>query len=291
MALDPKKLEKPLVKLRKLLRKTSRVPGQDEVHDIRTNTRRVEAVVEALHLRKKRKGRRVLKAVTPIRKPAGHVRDMDVLTGFCATLSNNGEDPCLVRLLEVLDQRRARRARKLRKTISKQRSKISRRLKACASLIKKHVDKSSAKVRREWPVDAALTALRVSTELMKWPGLSTDNLHAFRLKVKELRYILQLSGQHNALNERSGEVKDQIGEWHDWIELGAIANDVLSNCKDCTLIARIQSIARQRFEIALKSAQSLREVHLEEQGSRDVGSRKKGSIKEAVLKASAELAA
>jgi len=291
MALDAKKLEQPLLKLRKLLREASRVPGQDEVHDIRTNTRRVEAVVEALHLYKQRKGRRVLKAVTPIRKSAGVVRDMDVLTGFSATLSSNGQNSCLVRLLGFLREERARGARKLRKKISKRKSETSRRLKVCASSIKKTVDKHSVKVRRDWPVDAASTALRISAELGKWPSLSTDNLHAFRLKVKELRYVLQLSGQRNALTERLGEVKDQIGEWHDWIELRAIAKAVLSDCKNCSLVSRIENTARQRFETALKSAQSLRDANFGKQGGRDARSRKRGSIKEAVLKASAELAA
>jgi CHAD domain-containing protein len=112
MPLDPNKLDKPLVKLRKLVRKMSKVPTQDEVHDIRTNTRRVEATVEALQLSRMRKGRRLLLAVTPIRKKAGNVRDMDVLTDFSATLSKNHDRACLVKLLEHLGEERARGASK-----------------------------------------------------------------------------------------------------------------------------------------------------------------------------------
>ena len=162
MALDPKKLDKPLIKLRKLVRKMSKVPTQDEVHDIRTNTRRVEATLEALQLDRTAKGRRVLLAVTPIRKKAGDVRDMDVLTGFSATLSRSRDAQCVVKLLEHLGEQRARAARKLRNTVAKRRKAASRRLKACSSLIEKNFANGTARLLREWPEDAVAAALRMS---------------------------------------------------------------------------------------------------------------------------------
>lgn len=250
MPLDPKKLDKPLVKLRKLLRKMSNVPTQDEVHDIRTNTRRVEATLEALQLTRMRKGRRLLLAITPIRKRAGDVRDMDVLTGFSATLSSNHDGQCLVKLLEYLGEERARGASKLRKTVAKRRKTASKRLKACSSLLEKNFDKRIGKLQKEWPADAVAAALRMSGELTSWPRLSTGNLHSFRLKVKEMRYVLQLSGQEDELTDDLGEVKDRIGEWHDWTELDAIAREVLSECKNCGVITRIEQTAKQKFETA-----------------------------------------
>jgi CHAD domain-containing protein len=144
MPLDRKKMEKPFIKLRKLLRKISKVPTQDEVHDIRTNTRRVEATLQALQLDGRRKGRRVLRAITPMRKKAGDVRDMDVLTGFSAMLSSKGDDQCLVKLLEHLGAARARGASRLRKTVAKRRKVAGMRLKACALLVEKNFDKRSA---------------------------------------------------------------------------------------------------------------------------------------------------
>jgi CHAD domain-containing protein len=84
MALDPKELKKPLSKLRKLLKKMPKQPTPEQVHDLRTNTRRVEASLKALQLDRNGEGRQVLKAVTPMRKRAGGVRDMDVLTGFAS---------------------------------------------------------------------------------------------------------------------------------------------------------------------------------------------------------------
>lgn len=292
MPLDPKKLEKSFIKLRKLVRKMPRDATQDEVHDIRTNTRRIEATLQALQLDGRREGRRVLRAVKPMRKKAGNVRDMDVLTSFAATLSSRGDDQCLVKLLEYLGQERGRGASKLRKTVAKHRKAASRSLRECASLIEKNFDKNrSTKLKREWPINATADALRISGELSTWPRLSSQNLHPFRLKVKQMRYVLQLSGEDSELSARLDEVKDQIGEWHDWTELDAIARRVLSECNNCKVMAQIEHTAKQRFESALKGAQQLRAKFFALQRKGRKRDSKKVAIKEPVLKASARLAA
>jgi CHAD domain-containing protein len=43
MALDLNRADKPVRKLRKLLKKMSNPPTPEEVHDFRTNSRRVDA--------------------------------------------------------------------------------------------------------------------------------------------------------------------------------------------------------------------------------------------------------
>ena len=106
MPLDPDMLQKPLNKLRKLLKKLPRQPAPEQVHDLRTRIRRVEATLHALLLDRKRKGQQVLRAVTPIRKRAGKVRDMDVFVRFASTLSSDSDSECLVQLLEHLGHRR-----------------------------------------------------------------------------------------------------------------------------------------------------------------------------------------
>jgi len=70
--------------------------------------------------------------------------------------------------------------------------------------------------------------------------------------------MLQLSGEDTELTERLDEVKDEIGEWHDWTELSAIAKEVLSDCKDCKVLGQIGDTAKRRFEKAIRSAQQLR---------------------------------
>jgi hypothetical protein len=79
-----------------------------------------------------------------MRKKAGDVREMDVLTGLSAMLLSKGDDQRLIKLLEHLGAARARGASKWRKTVAKRRKVAGRRLKACALLVEKNFDKRSA---------------------------------------------------------------------------------------------------------------------------------------------------
>jgi CHAD domain-containing protein len=113
MSLDPAKLQEPLRKLRKLLKNFPKQTSPEQVHSLRTRSRRIEAMVQALKLTSRRNERRLLQELAPVRKKAGKVRDMDVLTGFSATLHPD-EEQCLIELIEYLGAERYRQCRKLR---------------------------------------------------------------------------------------------------------------------------------------------------------------------------------
>lgn len=214
---------------------------------------------------------------------------MDVLTGYAITLQGDGDTRCLVDLIEYLGQMRARGASRLRRTVAKRRKAASKGLKACSSLIEKKFDKRRSSKLTEWPVDATADALQISGELANWPKLSTQNLHPFRLKVKELGYVLQLSGEDNEFVDKLGEVKDAVGEWHDWCELNTIAKDVLSDCKDCCVIRQIRRTRKEKFAAAVQGAQRLRSTYFEAEGTKGTSARRK-RIKKTVLEATARLA-
>ncbi len=57
---------------------------QDEVHDIRTHATGLRLLFRLCNWIAAGRAAAVLRAVTPMRKKAGDVRDMDVLTGFAA---------------------------------------------------------------------------------------------------------------------------------------------------------------------------------------------------------------
>jgi len=286
MPLNVDKLEKPLKGLRKSLNKLPKKPSPDQVHKIRTRTRRVEATLHTLQLDRKGKGQRLLRAVAPVRKQAGKVRDMDVLTAFATTLSVDEDNECRVQLLEYLGHERFRGARKLHKTISRQKRVAAQSLKRCAATIGRKLNGNKGRTR--WPADASATAMQLSGELESWPKLNSHNLHAFRLKVKELRYVLQLSGEDGEFVDALGEVKDKIGEWHDWTELAAIAEEALQHTGRCEVIEEIRATAKRRFEDALELARQLRKRYLEAPSKRGTTSK---TVKEPVLKATAKLAA
>ena len=135
------------------------------------------------------------------------------------------------------------------------------------------------------------SSLEIERELSDWPKLNEGNIHPFRLKVKELRYVLQLGETGDSkLIDTLGAVKDQIGLWHDWSELSAIAAKVLDHGAACPIAAQIRTRTREELQKALDSANRLRADYLTNESS---GSRRKGVVKEihpAMVKAASRLA-
>ena len=93
--------------------------------------------------------------------------------------------------------------------------------------------------------------------------LNAENIHAFRLKVKELRYILQLSDDANSeLGEALGNVQRRVGDWHDWHQLHEIASEILIPERDLALLERIDETTKRKFDQALAAANRLRGKYL-----------------------------
>jgi CHAD domain-containing protein len=106
--------------------------------------------------------------------------------------------------------------------------------------------------------------------------LGPATLHPYRLKLKELRYVLELEERHPARQELIDAIKkvqDAIGEWHDWMSLGDISTDVLDHDR-CRVIAQIKATAASRFANALAAALSLRSRYAAESPSGRAQSRK-----------------
>src|SRR5436190_5997340 len=215
MPLDVDRLQKPVRKLRKFMKKTPRRPTPDEVHDLRTNTRRVEASMEALSLDSKREGERLLKDLARVRRRAGKVRDMDVLTGFASNVHPKGEQDCVVQLLEHLGARRGKYTKKLYTEVRQSGPELRKRLKRIAARIDKlaQAQDESSGDRNAAASEVAASALRLSTELATPSRLGRINLHPYRLKVKALRNVLQMAQRANddPFVKSLGEVKEASG--------------------------------------------------------------------------------
>lgn len=261
MPLLPDELQKPVRKLPKIINKLSRRPAPEQVHDLRTCMRRIEATFHALMLDSRRNEQMLLKTIKPVRRKAGTVRDLDVQTAFATTLHPQGDEECVVELLEYIGAKRYAQARKLRRIARRNSPALSRRLKKTSRYLEKGFDPANNNQKsNEWPADATALALQLSGELASWPRLGPNNLHPFRLKVKELRYVLQLADNRDSeLIDRLGEVKDAIGEWHDWEVLAGTAEKALGQGNGRNLIKLIRSIAKQKYDHGLSLANRLRE--------------------------------
>jgi CHAD domain-containing protein len=280
MALDAKRMQKTIRKLRKLVRKTPKRPTPENIHDLRTYTRRFEAAVAALNLDSRRNERRLLRDLSRARKRAGKIRDMDALTSYTANVNANQQQDCLVQLLEYLGARRYGQAERLQAEMRKRRCALRRRLKRASVRIDKLMvatNKDSAAAQNGASADAMASAVKLSEELTVPATLTKNNLHPYRLKVKELRYVLQMadSPDTRAFIDSLGEVKDAIGEWHDWEELIVIAADLDEHGPNCKLVEELKKISQRKYEHALSLTNQMRKDYLRGSAS----ARKRGSLR------------
>jgi CHAD domain-containing protein len=233
------------------------------VHDLRTNCRRIEALLPALSLDADRNGRRILKQISKLRKRAGKVRDMDVLTGYAASVVQPvGEEQCSVRLLEYLGAERQAHSDKLYSVERRYAPKLRKRLKRCSRKLSRMLPEKEKNSSDESALetDVAATALKLTSDLAHPARLDKRNLHPYRLKVKELRNLLQMAedGNKQEFVARLGEIKDAIGEWHDWQELLSIAIEVIDHGSKCRFVKELRAIGERKYQDALRQSEMMR---------------------------------
>jgi CHAD domain-containing protein len=265
VALDFNRIQKPVRKLRKLLKKMPARPSPEDIHDFRTQSRQLEANLKAFGLGSASIGASILKPLVRLRERAGKVRDMDVLTGYASGVPREaGEQDCSIRLLEYLGAQRRKYAKKFHAVSRKDGAKLRKRLKSgkrkFAQLESRWNRKGASRNSRV--ADVPASALEIATELSQ-TRLTRSTLHPFRLKVKELRNVLRLAQTPDQdLIDSLGEVKDAIGEWHDWEELIAIADKALDHGVQCHLLRQLKQTTGKKYETALAQAEQLRKRYL-----------------------------
>jgi CHAD domain-containing protein len=263
MSLDRNRIRKSASKLRKLLKKEKSI-SPEAIHDFRTHARRFEASAEALGLNSRRNEERLLRDLGQLRKRAGRVRDMDVLTGCALTVDVEGEQDCAVRLVEHLGAKRHRREKKLLQQVGKYGQVLRQRLKRSFVHIDRVLADAKGSAKNVAPTDAMASALQLSSRLKTPARLNKGTLHPYRLKVKELRYVLQMSdaAEDQKFIDKLGEVKDAIGEWHDWDELRRIATELLNHGRRCKLLRELKAVRNTKYDRALSLVNGMRDTYL-----------------------------
>jgi len=128
MPVNVDRIQKSVRNVRKFVKKAPTQPTPEQVHDLRTNARKLESALYALSLDSNGNEQRLLKSVKRIRKRAGRIRDMDVLTAHVCSVKLNGERDCEVQLLEDLGARRLKYAKKLRSSVLKESAVLKKTL-------------------------------------------------------------------------------------------------------------------------------------------------------------------
>lgn len=267
----PEQIRNPLRKLQKQLKRFPVYPLPEDVHALRTQIRRIEALTTCLLVDSGQPVRRLLKTLRPLRKAAGRVRDLDVLIANVLSLETPNGHTFTMQLLEHLAANRIKSTKTLKKVI------VEHGDSACLLLTKtaKLVTQTAEEIAKEISVRESAPQILVN-ELAQWPRLDAENLHSFRIRVKKLRTMLQLESAANRWPiVKLSEVKDAIGEWHDWMELLRLARKVLGNERSPLLLKEIQDRAHAKLESALLIANSVRSEYFH---AAQVG-RPKGTLK------------
>ncbi len=268
MSDELERVRKALRELGKSLQSLSGDSAPKKVHKLRTASRRVEAIAGVLEATDQKKSRRLVKSIEPIRKAAGGVRDMDVLLTNARRLARYCDGESLTHLVAHLETARQQHAGELRHALHHRRKEVLEDLKEYSRFVAslaKHAQSRSRSGAQASRAQEELhsSAMNVVRELGDWKPLDAGNLHEFRLKVKQLRYTLQLDAQADpSLVETLGDVQRRVGDWHDWHQLEEIAREVLIYDKDRALLNRISETVKRRFQLALASANALRGKYL-----------------------------
>jgi CHAD domain-containing protein len=176
-------------------------------------------------------------------------------------------------LLEYLGAQRQKHAKRLSGEIQRLRPELRDDLKRTSAILAKRMRNNGHAQSGSAEASATATAIALAAQLAAPQRLGKDNLHRYRLKVKELGYILQMAaGASSKFIDDLRAVKDGIGEWHDWEELASLSKNAVHHGNRCGLVLELRRIAQRKYEHALPLAKALRKKYL-----RNPGPLKKGA--------------
>lgn len=249
----------------RFLKKNAKRPGSEDVHGLRTSARSLETTLTTLGLDSKKRTGHLLGNLEDLRRRAGKVRDMDVLTANTLKTNPHGDQDCVVRLIEHLGAERSRHAYKLRREIKRGGTELRHGVKQAARRIEKLLKKAETNpAESDAAPNAMARTIQLASDLQRPTRLGRNNLHPYRLKVKELRNVLRLSdrGDDQEFLKQLGIVKDAIGDWHDWEELVAIAAETLDHGSSCKLMKELKATRDEKYDEALSLTRHLRTHYL-----------------------------
>lgn len=224
-------------------------PRREAVHRLRTSARRMQALLKAVEQHRsedaklKDKLEKALRALKPVRKAAGPVRDMDVLRGLLKDLLKASEaaepgleDGVLSVEANMLDEGLKRKRRKAAaELVSVIRNSIRTNL-----LELSHLEDNI--YGNKW--NSLLKNAR-DLERQSVAGLDMANrasLHEYRKHSKFARYMAEME-EGPASQEftiRLKKVLDAIGLWHDWMLLEEFARETLGRSSTLALVMKME---------------------------------------------------
>ena len=240
---------------RQLLARCSRKPGRKSVHSLRVATLRLQAAAEFC-LRDleadspdARALRRWQRQGNKLRRALGPVRQTDVYLGKLANLrsSHNGRadgqrEPSTSFLHQIgeLERRLAGERESAAKKLTRQ---IERRQRRLERLSRKMEAALAAPAQTRKGCSSSAISEQIAGLAHQFPELNDGTLHAYRKRIKKVRYLAEVSAPGNPGVARQAAALKRMataaGEWHDWQTLAQEAAHVHRGHEGPTALARV----------------------------------------------------
>ena len=265
---DPRlqQLQRNVALLGNMLRHVQENPDKSNVHKLRTSTRRSGAMLASLLAGRDipagqaKPVAKLQRQWKKIRRAAGMVRDLDVHRDLLEKLAGEwktarGRAAMLRQEAQRLDgwlkQRRDREEKRLV-------AEAAKRAPAESELAHAVLHWILASPASRVPGDPAALATedfaRIAAEFL---ALDADNLHDFRKRTKEARYVAEAGGASAKPIERAlKRIQDAIGDWHDHDALLLEAREALD--RDSPLIALLENRRDEQCRSALVTTERIR---------------------------------
>ncbi|HWY69772.1 MAG TPA: CHAD domain-containing protein [Terriglobales bacterium] len=223
-------------------------PTSKGAHFYRTSLRRFQAWNDVSHPHIDPEQQQALKFLDRLRKATGKLRDTEIHLELLENLAG-------VRSAEKTKLKKERKTRRksyrkklkslLRDSIL---SSISRALRVL------NAPQAQAKEPRPMIDDSTKLALQEYRAFVQQRGpLSPENLHEYRLECKRFRYTAELAGETpegEILIAAWKGVQDVIGEWHDYLTLSEVAQEVLG---DSPLHTKLLERTQKKYQESLRA--------------------------------------
>jgi CHAD domain-containing protein len=265
MELEAVNVRRHIRQLRKSLKSLPSDPSVKDIQDLRKRVRRAETIIIAYMPGKQKRSRQLLKTLKSVCKAAGAVRDMDVLAAKARGLGGQSHDNSFTLLLEHLQAARIASTAKLSEQVESDGKDVRRRLKELSDQVAERFKKENSRRTAKTASDRLHgdAANKLMDALGQWPAFNAENLHRFRIKLKKLRIVLQLAEDPNAdFAQALEEVKDKIGDWHDWQQMKLIAEKVLDRTEGGWALKKTAAMERSKFNEALGAARTMKTTYL-----------------------------
>jgi CHAD domain-containing protein len=253
MSVEKKTTQRLFTRFDTAIKHVAKSPDAEHVHHLRTNARRIEALLTNENIDGNAK---LLKELKRYRKRAGKVRDLDVQMAALKTLQIEGHYDQKQAVMSALQRQRTRKAKKLVTLVEDSHHDSRRRLaKVQAKLLDRGADGAASLNYYQ----AAFDIFRVAVDKVEANGGFKEpaKLHRFRLDAKKVRYTAEMAGNNKeakALVKEMERLQDAIGDWHDWQVLSETAADELSAVHTSALISILQNIVGAKFATAVRIA-------------------------------------